>query len=438
MKTCPNPNCNQALPKNTAFCPYCSTQTQSNVALWIRKSKKGLIGGILVGSIVTLITAVLIVGLFDGNSKEKQEPTIETPIIAAQKTSQSQRSSLTSLPPSPTLQMPINTQSSLIAPTPDISKAPLTTDFLEPTENSTAPTIEVTSTNQGAIIITPKNDETVSPLQHNPFAPTLAHQIIDDYGVPMVLVPAGDFIMGSNADEVLAECKELEVDGECVLGFEAEEPIHIVSLEHFYIDKFEVTNARYAQCVISGGCYPPDNFGSRTEGHYYGNPQFDDYPVIYVNKNNADAYCSWRDARLPTEAEWEKAARGTDGRLYPWGNTFDGKRVNFCDINCEYEWANLDYDDVYSETAPVGSYPAGASPYGVLDMSGNVWEWVADWYDVYPGGDPSVQWFYGQYYGIVRGAAWDTWGSHVRTAFRMWATPEDSDFNTGFRCARSP
>jgi len=174
----------------------------------------------------------------------------------------------------------------------------------------------------------------------------------------MVYVPAGEFIMGSD-----------ERDGN-------EQPMHTVYLDAFYIDKTAVTNAQYRKCVEAGACDAP------RETTDYDNADYAQHPVVYVNWFQAKAYCEWVGKRLPTEAEWEKAARGTDGRKYPWGNTFDGSRLNFCDKNCTLSWKDPSVDDGYTGTAPVGSYPVGASPYGALDMAGNVYAWVADWYDM--------------------------------------------------------
>jgi formylglycine-generating enzyme required for sulfatase activity/predicted Ser/Thr protein kinase len=271
----------------------------------------------------------------------------------------------------------------------------------------------------------------------------LPTRITDARGIPMVLVPAGEFTMGSDPDVALAECKKL-YSGDCKREwFEDEYPPHTVTLSAFYIDQYEVTNAQYKKCVDAGKCSRPSESKSYTRSSYYGNSQFDNYPVIYVNWEQAKTYCEWRgsNTRLPTEAEWEKAARGTDGRLYPWGNTFDGGRVNFCDRNCTLDWANKEYDDGYADTAPVGSYPGGASLYGALDMAGNVWEWVADWYNEKyyassprnnPTGPSSGE------YRVVRGGAWSSLGDLVRAANRIRYRPSDTLNHVGFRCARSP
>ena len=175
-------------------------------------------------------------------------------------------------------------------------------------------------------------------------------QATPQLAVEMVLVPAGEFMMGSmngNSDEILK----------------------VVYIDDFYIDLTEVTNIMYTICVHEGGCQPPFMNGSFSREDYYGNPLYDDYPVIYVNWDQATAYCEWRGTRLPTEAEWEKAALGTERRTYPWGEEIDCTKANF----------NLCVGD----TSQVGSYPDGHSPYGLQDMAGNVAEWVADWYSDY-------------------------------------------------------
>ncbi len=234
-------------------------------------------------------------------------------------------------------------------------------------------------------------------------------RISEKDGMVMVYVPAGAFQMGSED------------------GNSDEKPVHTVTLDAFWIDRTEVTNAQYKRCVDAGGCMPPSSFKSYTRESYYGNPEFDNYPMINVSWTQANTYCAWTGRRLPSEAEWEKAARGTDGRTYPWGNTFDGSKLNFCDVNCHATDRDSNSDDGYADTAPVGSYPAGASPYGTLDMAGNVWEWVADWYDGPLNGQARV----------LRGGAWWVHPKDVRTAGRYFSGPYYSDNGIGFRCVRS-
>ncbi|GEM_PF-448270 len=178
----------------------------------------------------------------------------------------------------------------------------------------------------------------------------------------MIAIPAGPFQMG---------CDPENNDGlDCNYKSDNGLQLHQVTLDAYQIDKYEVTNASYAQCVAAGGCLPLENVSSATRAAYYGNPEYAAYPVI-VDWERANAYCAWAGKRLPTEAEWEKAARGaTDTRPYPWGETSPT-----CDL------ANFGGSDgCIGDTTAVGSYPAGASPYGALDMVGNVWEWTADWW----------------------------------------------------------
>lgn len=258
----------------------------------------------------------------------------------------------------------------------------------------------------------------------------------------MVYIPAGEFLMGSDADKGMTECQKLYepfADEKCRRKwFKNEEPEHEVYVDAFWIDKYEVTNTQYQKCVADGVCELPDRIDSYKRDNYYENPQYNNYPVIHVSWYYAQTYCEWAGRRLPTEAEWEKAARGTEGLIYPWGNTFNGERLNFCDRKCEGDWANSNYDDSYTDTSPVGSYPSGASPYGALDMAGNVWEWVADQYEVYPGGDSSSSITFGRNPRVLRGGSWIDEGDVCRAAKRSGNIPNEAYYIIGFRCARSP
>ena len=233
-------------------------------------------------------------------------------------------------------------------------------------------------------------------------------------GMRLVYVPGGDFEIGSDLGEV------------------DERPRRTIYLDAFWIDQTEVTNNMYARCVAEGACTLPHSPGSQTRPQYYGNPAYDNYPVIYVDWRQAKAYCSWAGRRLPTEAEWEKAARGLDGRPYPWGETLP-------------ESSLLNYASTLGDTAPVGSYPDGASPYGALDMLGNVWEWVSDCYDRYyyvaaPRQNPPGPAFCRHDHRVIRGAvSWqEPMHTHAQVTNRLNNLAGESGPALGFRCARSP
>jgi formylglycine-generating enzyme required for sulfatase activity len=249
---------------------------------------------------------------------------------------------------------------------------------------------------------------TISPSFTPTSTPTLsagATAVSEQDGMVMVYVPGGDFSMGSTD------------------GGADEQPVHTVTLDAYWIDRTEVTNGMYALCVQAGDCSLPASSSSSSRSDYYGNPLYADYPVIHVDWNAAQAYCGWAGRQLPTEAEWEKAARGQDGRGYPWGNIY---------------W-DLTFACV-GDTTAVGSYPSGASPYGALDMAGNVWEWVADWYAATyyeyspssnpPGPDSGVN-------RILRGGAWFFDGYRSRSAYRFSYHPDLSGDSIGIRCASS-
>jgi formylglycine-generating enzyme required for sulfatase activity len=276
----------------------------------------------------------------------------------------------------------------------------ITAKWLSPATPTQAPVVTDAPTDSPAATEPPA--ATFTP------TPDTGSFILSD-NVTMMYVPAGTFSMGS----------EISSD---------EKPIHSVDLSAYYIDKFEVTNAAYKRCVDAGVCDPPKKSSSYTRSSYYGDAKYDEYPVISVDWNMANKYCTWRDARLPTEAEWEKAARGSDGRTYPWGE----------DIICD----KANYSGCVGDTAKVGSYLGGVSPYGLYDMAGNVWEWVNDYYqgDYYATLGDGASNPQGPTSGdsrVLRGGSWFSYGYDVRSAYRNWYYPSYTLSYFGFRCSRS-
>jgi formylglycine-generating enzyme required for sulfatase activity len=237
----------------------------------------------------------------------------------------------------------------------------------------------------------------------------------------MVYVTEGEFTMGC-----------YEAPGNCDPD---NEYLHQIYLDSYYIDTYEVSNAQYARCVAGAGCSPPYNYGSNTRPAYYDNPSFKDYPVVSISWMDARNYCLWAGKRLPTEAEWEKAVRGTsDTRLYPWGDQHPD-----CSMANGFNMWTGEY--CTDDTTQVGSYPLGASQYGAFDMAGNVAEWVNDWYQVdYYWNSPAVN-PQGPPDGtikILRGGGWSTQFGTLQLSDR-WPQSAGGAFNwVGFRCAFSP
>lgn len=259
--------------------------------------------------------------------------------------------------------------------------------------------------------------------------------VIVFYASPMVYIPAGEFTMGS---------KETGRDEE--VGDSDEHPLHNVYLGDFYIDKYEVTNAQYSQFLTAGNSahyYPEMQILNRWDGSFVAKEGYENHPVIFVTYNDALEYAHWRGKSLPTEAQWEKAARGTDMRLYPWGNILEKNRLNY--------WGSDDpFENVSgAKTVPIGFYDGAnhlgyqtkdsPSPYGTYDMAGNLWEWCSDWYqaDYYshspsqnPTGASSGS------FRVIRGGSWADEIYYVRTTCRSHHLPSDRSPTIGFRCVK--
>lgn len=254
-----------------------------------------------------------------------------------------------------------------------------------------------------------------APLTPTPMPPTLTPEAVASAMTPeptrptvtdvMVEIPAGPFTMGSDQ------------------GDPEDAPAHEVDLPAFEIDKFEVTNADFA-AFVEANAYKTyaEEKGFRGWRDEWEDGE-DNHPVVMVNWNDATAYCEWLGKRLPTEAEWEKAARGEDGRRFPWGDEWDPARANVKEAGLR-------------GTTTAGSFGAGASPYGLEDVAGNVWEWTADWYQPYPG-NTTADTYYGEKFRVTRGGGWFDEEPQVTTFNRNAADPGlTANDDLGFRCAR--
>jgi formylglycine-generating enzyme required for sulfatase activity len=331
--------------------------------------------------------------------------------------------------------------------TPSASETPVNTDLPSVTEapvNTEVPANTVLPPATETPINTEIPPATEAPV--NTEIPVLGStRVSKTDAMTQVFVPGGEFTMGG--DFILT-------------GYYIESPVHLVFLDPFWIDQTEVTNTMF-EAFVSHSSYQTDAeksgrsvvFDPETgkdltiPGADWKHPQgpdsnlsnLVDHPVVHVSWNDALAYCKWVGRRLPTEAEWEKAARGTDARTFPWGNEFDGTLLNSADVNLNVGWGNKVFDDGFQFTSPVRNYPSGASPYGVLDMSGNVWEWVNDWasesyYQSSPYSNPVGP--VSGAFRVMRGGSWQDPEDGMRASFRGWVPGTKNTI--GFRCALTP
>ena len=255
------------------------------------------------------------------------------------------------------------------------------------------------ATSEGTPLPTDTPEPSATPAPTKTPWPTRAPTSAPVVDPGMTYVSGGEFIFGSDGAK------------------EDESPQQTMYVDGFNIDIHPVTCAEYKEFVDAMRHRPPRNWkdGQIPAGQ-------EEHPVVWVSWDDALAYAEWAGKRLPTEIEWEKAARGTDGRIYPWGNTFDSSRCNSREANLK-------------KTNPVGEFPGGASPYGALDMAGNVWEWTADWYDAYRGSVYQLERF-GTTHKVFRGGSWFDGSDAVRATTRNSGKPDFMFSTIGFRCAK--
>jgi iron(II)-dependent oxidoreductase len=268
----------------------------------------------------------------------------------------------------------------------------------------------------------------------------LSSQMSEKDGAPMILIPAGKFTMGSDQEQIYSFLKNF--DGVSFDAFQAEIPERQITLDAFYIDQYEVTYRLYHQFVEAT---------DRSVPKFWEDDQFQqaDHPVLGVTWYDAHAYCTWVGKRLPTEAEWEKAARGTEGYIYPWGNSWDPARTNtagywggktFSSIAKWAEWMQTALDRREAGPLNIGTFSGGISPYGVHDMAGNVSEWVSDWYTPYTNQPTLIRNPQGADSGTLkvhRGGSWSVSSIFARTAYRARENPERGSPYIGIRCAKT-
>ncbi|MCU0485610.1 MAG: SUMF1/EgtB/PvdO family nonheme iron enzyme [Anaerolineales bacterium] len=398
------PNCRNELEERPQFCPYCGISLVSDErpkasiipekpVMPARENNQTKIFGILLAlGAILVLTGIFLLLFPQGSTGIKRiaaNPPSSTGASSGEIPGASEgMESQTAVPGTLTSESK-NVQPSARATKPP--SAPTSTKTLKPTA-----TREPTATPLPTATPTPVN----APL-------ALEINAID--GAEIVLIPEGEFLMGSDPDTD-------------PYFYGSEGPPHPVFLDEYWIYRAEVTNAMYQKCVEAHACPRPERNTSNTRAEYYGNPDFANYPVVYVTWRHAAAYCVWAGGSLPTEAQWEKAARGTDGRLFPWG---DEKPTS--------SLARFDTTD----TAAVGSYPDGASPYGVYDMAGNVIEWVLDYFtSLYYSSSP-----YENPLGpassttrVYRGGAYHNPVDGIRTVMRGSRSESHANVDIGFRC----